>query len=118
MSTEKGRKGEEQAAQYLLEQGIEILERNFHGSIDGEIDIIAKEGDIYAFIEVKAFKVGSATNPLAAVTISKQRKIINTAQHFLARNNLIQVDCRFDVLVVRLSGEEVVEFNRVKDAFR
>ena len=48
-----GQKGEQLAAEYLVRQGMEILERNYHIH-GGEADIIAKDGETYVFVEVKS----------------------------------------------------------------
>ncbi|WP_168236858.1 YraN family protein, partial [Campylobacter fetus] len=48
-----GFKGENMAAKYLVSQGFEILEKNFHSKF-GEIDIIAKKDDVLHFVEVKS----------------------------------------------------------------
>lgn len=119
MSTfNKGKKGEEEAAQFLLDKGIEILTRNFRAGKAGEVDIIAKDGNIFVFVEVKSFQIYSLTKPREAVTISKQEKIKYVAQFYLMKNNLRQVPCRFDVLEVCVDRGEVKEINWLKDAFR
>ena len=47
-----GNKGEDEAVQYLEEQGLHILERNFR-TREGEIDIVAEDGGVLVFFEVK-----------------------------------------------------------------
>mgnify|MGYP000131579510 CR=1 FL=1 len=64
----------EQAAGYYLEQnGYELIEYNYRCR-DGEIDIIAKDGDCYVFCEVKYRSGRQAGNPLEAVDQRKQKK--------------------------------------------
>lgn len=118
MSIQKGKKGEETAVQYLLSQGVEVLTTNYHGGRFGEIDIIGKENELYLFIEVKSFKQGSMLSPKEAVTEQKQEKIKRTTEHYLEKNGLQQVPCRFDVLELLWDQEKIKEINWLKDAFR
>ncbi len=77
-----GNIGENLICEYLIGNGYIIIKRNYT-KLCGEIDIIATKGDIIAFVEVKTRKSDSLVSPLEAVTKSKQRKIINTAEIFL-----------------------------------
>lgn len=79
---EKGILGEDAVCARLEEKGHRILERNFRKSF-GEIDIISQIDKYIVFTEVKTRHTGSMVSGLEAVTPSKQRKIILTADHYL-----------------------------------
>jgi len=63
----------------------------------GEIDLIAREGDILVFIEVKSRRQG---DPIEAVTPEKQRRISSAALGFLHQHKLLEARCRFDVVAI------------------
>ncbi len=89
---------EKQAVAFLQEKGYEIVETNFRCR-QGEIDIIAREGEYLVFIEVKYRKDTRAGNGLEAVDYRKQQKIIQTARYYLySRQFGEEVPCRFDVI--------------------
>lgn len=107
-----GAEKEEQAAVYLTEQGIRIVERNYRNR-QGEIDIIGYDDKYLVFVEVKyrnTFDKGSA---LSAVTVHKQMQICKVAdyyryQHRLGENTPVRYD------VVAIQGEEITW---IKNAF-
>lgn len=98
-SVSKGKEGEEQAARFLQEAGYRILERNYllRG---GEIDLIAAERDTLVFVEVKSRSYEAFGGPLAAVTPAKQKRICQTAFHYIQEKGLKFDSIRFDVLCV------------------
>lgn len=104
MALDSGRAGEDYASEWLKEHGYRILERNYHSRF-GEIDIIAEDSQYIVFVEVKTRKEGSMVSPVEAVTKSKQKKLILTAQMFLMkRPSALQP--RFDIAAVTtLHGE-------------
>jgi len=107
-----GTEKEELAVSYLTKQNADILVRNFYFR-GGEIDLIAKDGEYVCFIEVKYRKSNRFGAPEEAVTLSKQRKIIQGARYYLYCNRYpSDTPCRFDVISV--SGEEITW---IKDAF-
>ena len=107
-----GAEKEELAVAYLTEQKAEILSRNFYFR-GGEIDLIAKDGEYVCFIEVKYRKNSKFGAPEEAVTLSKQKKIIQGAKVYLYQNRYpADTPCRFDVIAV--SKENVTW---IKDAF-
>jgi len=103
--------GEERALQFLRERGYHIVTRNYRWR-GGEIDIIARDGDCLAFVEVKMRADESFSPAEEALTAKKRERLIRTAQHYIARYRP-KVDLRFDV--VAIVGEEVRLY---KDAFR
>ena len=101
---ELGRYGEDVAVRHLHDQGLVILERNWRCRA-GEIDIVARHGDVLVFVEVKA-RVGDAFGSgAAAVTEYKQRRVARMAADFLARRRLQDRPCRFDVVSIAMGDE-------------
>jgi putative endonuclease len=76
-----GRWGEEEAARFLRRLGMTIVERNLRTPV-GEIDIIARQGKILVFVEVKTRRSDAFGTPQEAVGPTKQRQIIRTALWF------------------------------------
>lgn len=104
---ETGAAGEEIARKYLKNQKIKVIESNYHASRSAEIDIIAKDKDVYAFVEVKmrtGLKNGYGRE---AVTKSKQKNIRYAAAHYLMTRRLGEVPCRFDVVEITAIGGEI-----------
>ena len=99
-----GTLGEVRAEQYLVEQGCRILARNaaFPGA---EIDLIAQDGRVIVFVEVKTRRTQRFGRPAAAVDYRKQQKIIQSARWFLRQRHLEGCLCRFDVIEVYRAGE-------------
>ena len=95
-----GSQGEQAAADFLHQQGYKICARNFRVPV-GEIDIIARQGEVLAFVEVKTRHGSRYGTPAQAVNYHKQQKIIQTAKWYLRQNHLEdRCFCRFDVLEV------------------
>ncbi|MBD5410422.1 MAG: YraN family protein [Treponema sp.] len=112
---ETGNYGETKAASFLIQNGYEIVKRNY-GTRTGEIDIIAKKGDLLVFVEVKTLPNGTPELLSLVLNERKQKRIIKTAQSFLAKyrkysNNYI----RFDAIIVDMPG--LPEFYHVENAF-
>lgn len=100
------------AADYLMQQGYFMIERNYRCRT-GEIDLIGIERDCLCFIEVKYRKNSRSGDPLEAVDVRKQRKIIQTAQYYLLTHPRYRGQkCRFDV--VGILADQV---RLVRDAF-
>jgi putative endonuclease len=106
---------EKMAADYLVEKGYKILATNFRCKL-GEIDIIATDKDYIAFIEVKYRKTDKNGLPREAVNIFKQRTIIKVAKYYLMRYNLYGGNCRFDVVEMKGSLENI-EIHLLQNAF-
>ena len=112
-----GRWGEKLAARFLRRQGYHIIRRNYLSPV-GEIDIVAREGDVLVFVEVKTRTGDEYGGPLAAVGPGKQRKVAQAAQSYLARHRLGEVPCRFDVVgVTCVEGKKEPDIELVRGAF-
>ena len=93
------------AGAYLEQQGYEVLEYNFRCR-QGEIDIIAKDGEYLVFVEVKYRKNAAMGSPYEAVDHKKQRIISRTASYYCLTHGYGETTpCRFDVVAVL--GEEI-----------
>ena len=94
-----GQDSETLAARFLKKQRYKILETNYR-TRQGEIDIIARDGDTIAFVEVKARNSDQFGNPKGAVTFQKQRKISMAALQYLKATEQSDVKARFDVVSI------------------
>ena len=83
----------------MLGKGYTILARNYRQRV-GEIDLVAQDGGCIVFVEVKFRKSLSHGYPREAVGYTKQRRIINTALHYITSRGLAERDMRFDVVEV------------------
>jgi len=90
---------EKLAGAYLEKNGYEIIEYNFRCR-QGEIDIIAKDGEYLVFCEVKYRSGMSKGTPFEAVDYKKQRIISRCALFYVTKQRLEDVPCRFDVVSV------------------
>ena len=99
-----GNDGERIASSFLEKRGYEILARNYRCR-RGEVDLIAKDGSYYVFVEVKARTSDRYGDPELTVDLRKQRKISIAALDYLVRNDLMSVDARFDVVVIKWEGK-------------
>lgn len=94
-----GTLGEVRAEQHLAAQGFEILAHNYR--IPGaEIDLIARKGELLVFAEVKLRKRGAAYGRFS-VTKDKQRRISRAALDYMAKNEFMNLQARFDVLEIQ-----------------
>lgn len=109
-----GQSGEKIAKEYLISKGYKILEMNYKNRI-GEIDIIAMDGDILAFIEVKTRTSYSYGYAFEAVDNRKQRKIINASMVYIKYKNLIDIQLRYDIIEVYFT--KTLEINHLDNAF-
>ena len=95
-----GRAGEAQAAQFLQAQGYVLLARNWRVR-EGELDIVAREGDTLAFVEVKTRRSNAYGLGEESIDARKRQQLALLAERFLAAHpELIFRQCRFDVVVV------------------
>ncbi|AVZ75556.1 YraN family protein [Streptomyces lunaelactis] len=81
-----GRYGEDLAARLLAEAGMTLLARNWRCGRAGEIDIVARDGDVVVVCEVKTRRAGLFEHPMAAVTPTKADRLRRLAECWLDRH--------------------------------
>ncbi|MDO8675401.1 MAG: YraN family protein [Candidatus Omnitrophota bacterium] len=112
-----GRWGEERAAEFLKAKGYRILERNYKNKI-GEIDVIASDGKILIFVEVKTRRSLAYGQPYDSVTRHKQMKIARVAFSYLKyRCGTVDVNARFDVISIVRDGSGQTRIEHIPHAF-
>ncbi|MGV9501670.1 YraN family protein [Streptomyces sp. NPDC003642] len=110
-----GRYGETLAARRLTETGLTVLERNWRSGRAGEIDIVARDGDVLVVCEVKTRREGPFGHPMAAVTPQKAERLRDLAQRWIqTHGGAPPGGVRIDVVGVLLParGAAVVEHVR------
>lgn len=95
-----GLDAEERAARFLSEAGLTLLARNYRCRM-GELDIVARSGDVLVIAEVRLRSREDFGGAAASVTPAKCRRIVRATRHLLTcRPPLTRLRVRFDVLVV------------------
>jgi putative endonuclease len=111
-----GNAGEAAAERWLRRAGFTIVARGFRARC-GEIDLIAREGALVVFVEVKTRTNDAFGRPAEAVTAQKRGRIARVASVFLARAGWEDRACRFDVVEVVPVGARW-RVTHIPDAFR
>ena len=93
-----GKFAENRAEKLLAAAGLRILERNYRCR-QGEIDLIAEDGDSLVFVEVRSRSRQDYGSAAESITLTKQRRIIAAARHYLATLPSLPA-CRFDVVTL------------------
>jgi putative endonuclease len=105
---ERGRQGEELAAAWYTSHGFAVVDRNWRCPT-GEVDLVARRGDLLVVCEVKARRTDAFGPPAAAVGRVKQLRLRRLAAAWLAARGVHGVDVRFDVVAVTGVDVEVIE---------
>lgn len=111
---EKGKAGEQLAADYLEKNGYVIVERNYRYK-RSEIDIIAEHEGVLVFVEVKARSSSNFGMPEEAVGEAKARKLMEGAENYILETDW-KGDIRFDIIsiMLKMPSTEIAHF---QDAF-
>lgn len=123
----RGADFEQHACQFLTAQNLTIIATNYTAHHIGEIDIIAlqqvaqKDGSYQqtlVFVEVKARKQSQFAKAIETITPKKQKRIINTAWHFLQNHEIYEsLACRFDVVAFEIDERQTIGVDWVQGAF-
>jgi putative endonuclease len=114
--TASGADGETEACRYLEGLGFRVLARNFRTRF-GEIDVVAREGDVLVFVEVKARRGGRHGEGVEAITREKRRRIVGAARLYAAARNASESPIRFDVVSVDVDAGGRVHVRHERGAF-
>ncbi len=105
---ETGEWGEALAAKHLAAKGYTLLARNWrHGH--GEIDIIARTGDVVVFVEVRTRHGAAFGAPEETLSVRKRAALIATAQAYLDAAGFTEHAWRIDVIAIELDDRNVVK---------
>ncbi|MEM7143983.1 MAG: YraN family protein [Verrucomicrobiota bacterium] len=117
-TAEIGEEGEWVAAKFLyLRAGYKVLRKNYRAPKGGEVDLVCRNGDVLAFVEVKTRTSEDFGRPIDAVDDKKRRLIAKGALHWLRQLNHPNINFRFDVVEVLLVDGEKPRVNLVRGAF-
>ena len=114
--TALGKLGEDLACEELRRRGYAILDRRFRTRC-GELDIIARDGAVLVFVEVRARSGGSFGNPFDSVTWQKRHRLSRMAAAYLCQKRLPDTACRFDIVGVTGAGAGGFTVEVMKNAF-
>lgn len=111
---ELGKKGEQLAVDHLLANGYEIVERNYRFD-KAEVDIIAKQKDTLAIVEVKTRTNSDFGNPQDFVKPKQIQRLVKAVDEYVTVNNL-DVEVRFDIIAIVKNGKQY-DIEHLEDAF-
>ena len=104
---EVGAKGEKLAEEHLKRRGYKIVERNFRCR-QGEVDIIAQQGECLVFVEVRTKKSYGYGTPEESITIAKSERLISLADSYIQTLDTPPPSWRIDVVAVELTPDDKV----------
>jgi putative endonuclease len=111
---EFGKAGENDAAEFLIQNGHEILAKNYRFG-KAEIDIISKDAHVIVFTEVKARATDYFGYPEEAVTKAKRKRMVKVAEEYMSQNKL-RGSVRFDIIAItQANGKSKI--HHIRDAF-
>jgi putative endonuclease len=112
-----GRIGEDLAHRYLRSRGCTVVARNYRTrSGSGEIDVVAWEGEVLVFVEVKTRASAEFGAPEAAVDADKRERLERAARDYARRANVEWERTRFDIVSIVLAPCPEIEW--IRNAFR
>ncbi len=114
---DSGKEGEEIACRHLKALGLHIIETNYRYGRSGEIDIIAKDGDVLVFCEVKLRKSDAYGDPEYGITPRKQAQVRRLAEIYLWDKQIENQECRFDVVAIKQYPRMKEQINYIPSAF-
>jgi putative endonuclease len=100
-----GKLGEDLACQELERRGYAILARRYRRR-GGELDIVARDGQTIVFVEVKTREGCEFGAGAESVTSFKRRRMASVALDYMARHQMIERSCRFDVVSIDMDGQQ------------
>ena len=105
-----GRAAEDLAARFLDAQGLHVVARNFRTK-RGEIDLVARDGTMLVFVEVRFRRSESHGGAAESITAAKQARMVPAAQVFLLRQRG-DPPCRFDAILLDALDPARIDWRR------
>ncbi len=103
-----GNRGESLALRFLVEHGYVVLATNYACSA-GEVDLVCRDGDTLAFVEVKTRRGDLFGAPEEAVTAAKIAHLASTAADYMAKHGEEGSPWRIDVVAIALGSAGAVD---------
>lgn len=101
---ELGKKGEQLAVDFLIENNYAIIERNYRFE-KAEVDIIAQKEDVLAVVEVKTRSTNVFGNPQDFLKPKQIQRIVKAVDHYVTSNQM-DVEVRFDIIAIVKNGTQ------------
>lgn len=114
----RGRRAEQLAADYLAEQGYEILHRNWRCR-SGELDLVAKRDGVLVVVEVRSRKSRNSAfgTPAESMTARKIKQVRDTAAVYFQQTGNSAAIIRFDVIAVTFGYGDEFTLEHIQAAF-
>lgn len=113
---QQGAAAETLAAEFLQQQGLQLVARNFHCR-RGELDLIMADQQWLVFVEVRSRRPNALVSPAESVSWRKQQRLIAAARYYLHRVNGHDRPCRFDVVCVSNACSDKPDLHWIRNAF-
>ena len=108
--TTSGARAETLAAEFLMRKGLAIVARNFRTRF-GEIDLIARDGRMLVFVEVRMRRSGAFGGAIESITAQKRARLVAAANGYLAMLGR-EPPCRFDAILMHELDSGTIEWRR------
>ncbi len=115
-----GRQGEDLAARWLEQRGMEVIDRNWRlssGPLRGELDLIARDGTTLVVVEVKTRRASRFGGAVAAITPEKSRRIRELGAAYVREHRPRARRIRFDVIAIDVQPDGTARLRHVPAAF-
>ena len=111
-----GRYGEQVATSHLEQAGYTVLDRNWRCA-EGEIDLVARDGEVLVFCEVKTRSGVAFGDPAEAVIAAKAERLRRLALRWMAARGVLGRELRFDVVSVLRQPRGAARVRHLRGAF-
>lgn len=112
----RGDRAEQLAVDHLVATGHAIEARNW-SCREGELDIVARRGDVLVIVEVRSASTDWLRSPTVTVSAAKQKRVARAAERYLAVCRGARRDLRFDVIGVRFVPDGPPQIEHIENAF-
>lgn len=110
-----GDRGEAAARRFLQSRGYQVVATQWKCKA-GEIDIVARQGELWVFVEVKTRRGGQSGDALAAITTSKRQRLISAVYEYIAWHGMDDPEWRVDAVAVTIAVDGSEHITHVEDA--